>query len=141
MGMVTQEFEMSEVLKNSNNDILKEYTTGEFVAIYEEADNENFNLEQYLTETLDRKKTNKEVVIITKKDWNAIKAMMLRNYDIKKRRGGLTMENNELAEKIKLLHEAINNIGSYGFSSEEAAYANGYEAGIERAIDILENND
>ena len=85
MGMLTQEFEMSEVLKNSNNDILKEYTTGEFVAIYEEANNENFNLEQYLTETSDRKKTNKEVVIITKKDWNAIKAMMLRNYDIKKK--------------------------------------------------------
>lgn len=85
MGMITQEFEMSEVLKNSNNDILKEYTAGEFVAIYEEADNENFNLEQYLTETLDRKKTNKEVVIITKKDWNAIKAMMLRNYHIKKK--------------------------------------------------------
>jgi hypothetical protein len=105
-------------------------------------DNENFNLEQYLTETLDRKKTNKEVVIITKKDWNAIKTMMLRNYDIKeKRRGGLTMENNELTEKIKLLCEAINNIGSYSFSPEEAAYANGYEAGIERAIDILENND
>lgn len=140
MGMLTQEFEMSEVLKNSNNDILKEYTAGEFVAIYEEVNNENFNLEQYLTETSDRKKTDKEVVIITKKDWNAIKAMMLRNYDIK-RREGLTMENNELAEKIKLLREAINNIGSYGFSSEEAAYANGYEAGMERAIDILENND
>ena len=140
MGMITQEFEMSEVLKNSNNDILKEYTAGEFVAIYEEADNENFNLEKYLTETLDRKKTNKEVVIITKKDWDAIKAMMLRNYHIKKREG-LTMENNELAEKIKLLREAINNIGSYGFSSEEAAYANGYEAGLEKAIDILENND
>jgi hypothetical protein len=85
MGMLTQEFEMSEVLKNSNNDILKEYTTGEFVAIYEEADNENFNLEQYLTETSDKERTNKEVVIITKKDWNAIKAMMLRNYDIKKK--------------------------------------------------------
>lgn len=51
------------------------------------------------------------------------------------------MENNELAEKIKLLREAINNIGSYGFSTEEVAYANGYEAGLERAIDILENND
>lgn len=85
MRMLTQEFEMSEVLKNSNNDILKEYTAGEFVAIYEEADNENFNLEKYLTETLDRKKTNKEVVIITKRDWDAIKAMMLRNYDIKEK--------------------------------------------------------
>ena len=86
MGMLTQEFEMSEVLKNSNNDILKEYTTGEFVAIYAEADNENFNLEKYLTETSDKERTNKEVVIITKKDWNAIKAMMLRNYHIKKKK-------------------------------------------------------
>lgn len=79
------ENDANHTITHSNNDILKEYTTGEFVAIYEEADNENFNLEQYLTETPDKKKTNKEVVIITKKDWNAIKAMMLRNYDIKKK--------------------------------------------------------
>lgn len=43
-------------------------------------------------------------------------------------------------DMLKLLHKAIDNIGSTGYTAEAAAYANGYQAGLERAIDILEDN-
>ena len=83
MKMIIQEFEMSEALRNSDGNIIRECEPNEFVAIYEETDNEHFSLEQYLNAMRNGHSTNKEVVILPKKDWNAIQAMIIRNYDIK----------------------------------------------------------
>lgn len=83
MRMLVQEFESSEVLRNSDGDIIREDTSTEYVAIYEEADNENFNLKKYLDEVNRGNTVDKDVVIIPKKDWESVISMIMRNYDVK----------------------------------------------------------
>ena len=83
MRMMVQEFETTEVLRNSDGDIIREDKSTEYVAIYEEADNENFNLKKYLGEVNRGNKVDKEVVIIPKKDWESVNSMIMRNYDVK----------------------------------------------------------
>lgn len=83
MRMLVQEFESSEVLRNSDGNIIREDKSTEYVAIYEEADNENFNLKKYLDRVNRGNKVDKKVVIIPKKDWESVSSMIMRNYDVK----------------------------------------------------------
>ena len=83
MRMLVQEFETSEVLRSSDGNIIREDEATEYVAIYEEADTENFNLKYYLNEIRKGNKVDKEVVIIPKKDWESVSSMIMRNYTVK----------------------------------------------------------
>ena len=83
MRMVVQEFETSEVLRSSSGNIIREDEAVEYVAIYEEANTENFNLRHYLNEIRKGNKVDKDVIIIPKKDWESIISMIMRNYTVK----------------------------------------------------------
>ena len=83
MRLITQEFEMAEVLRNSDGDIINELGSDVFVAIYELADGEEFDLQDYLDKMHDGYVPEKQVVMLPKAKWDAIHDMMLRNYDIK----------------------------------------------------------
>ena len=83
MRLITQEFEMAEVLRNSDGDIINELGSDIFVAIYELADGEEFDLQDYLDKMHDGYVPEKQVVMLPKAKWDTIHDMMLRNYDIK----------------------------------------------------------
>ena len=80
-----QEFVQSECLVSSSGKVLQELSDDEMVAIYETEKGERFNLKKYLNDLRRGKKSDKEVVILKKEQWDTISHMITRNFVVTKK--------------------------------------------------------
>lgn len=80
-----QEFVQPECLVSSSGEVLEVISNDEMVAIYETEKGERFNLKKYLNDLRRGKKSDKEVVILKKEQWDTISHMITRNFVVTKK--------------------------------------------------------